>query len=164
MGSLYLTSLPQTQWKQISERWQEKGGWWWMGLDQPSLWIQINPAGTEDMAPHNHSTWESQCQHSGGARSSSVACSQTFRPHLLHLAWMMLHSLQDNPSCNEDCQNHNSTGWKYPSTAGKAFFFSFLCFSVAFHHALFPTISLVWQHDVLVCQLFLTLWQTNHSW
>lgn len=90
----------------------------------------------------------------GDPKSSTFVWSQMLSPHLLHLAWVMLHSLQDNPSCNEDCQNRNATtGWKHPSILLAKFFSSLLCFSVTFHHALFPTISLVWQHDILVCQL-----------
>lgn len=55
----------------------------------------------------------------------------------------------------------------YPSTLHIKLFSS-LCCSVTFHHAPFPTIFLVWQHDgfglsAFQCQSILTLWQTRHS-
>lgn len=168
MGSLYFTSLPQTQWKQISESWQEKGGWWWMGLDQPSLWIQINPAGTEDTAPHHHSTMESQW-HVSTLRGTPLVelsfdpkCSARTCSTLL--GWCCIHHKTTHPVMRTAKAIMLPLDGSIPVHWGKNFFLlSPLLFS-HFHHALFPTISLVWQHDVLVCQVFLTLWQTSHSW
>lgn len=156
MGSLYFTSLPQTQWKQISER-QQKGGWWWVGLDQPSLWIQINPAGAEDPASQHHSMWESQWQVSTlrGTPKVQLLFDPKCSAHTCStlLGWCCMHCKTIHPVTKTVKTIMLPLDGIIPVYCWQSFFSSLLCFSDTFHHALFPNISLVWQHDVLVCQL-----------
>lgn len=172
MGSLYFTSLPQTQWKQISER-QQKGGWWWVGLDQPSLWIQINPAGAEDPASQHHSMWESQWQVSTlrGTPKVQLLFDPKCSAHTCStlLGWCYMHCKTIHPVTRTVKTIMLPLDGIISVYCWQSFFF----FSpLLFRH--FPPctfskhISCVttWCFSLSAfrCQSILTLWQTSHSW